>query len=296
MNLYYLKSFYITVKNNSISKAAKELHLTQPGLSLQLQALEKDLGVCLLTRSNKGVMLTEAGQVLFDYADTILSLQESVERDISNITEEKQKLIVGSCKAIGEYALPCSIYVFKNENNHIDIQMEIINTEEVVNSLINRKINLGIVSNEPKNKKLKYKKITSGKLLLVTSLPLVKDVITIDELKSLPLIFREKGSGTRDTVENVLKNNEIDKSDLNIIYELNSMEAIKTSVISGKGISFIPELSIKRELKDGVLKAIEIEGLTFDVEYYLCHLKEYKCATPEMSFEKFIMSSKRGFC
>jgi DNA-binding transcriptional LysR family regulator len=74
------------------------------------------------------------------------------------------------------------------------------------------------------------------------------------------------------------------------------MEAIKTSVISGKGISFIPEMSIKRELKDGLLKSIEIEDVDFIAHYYLNHLKEHKICTQEIEFEKFIMSSKRGFC
>ncbi len=296
MNLYYLKSFYVTVKSNSISKAAKTLHLTQPGLSLQLQSLEKDLGVCLLTRSNKGVELTEAGQVLFDYASTILSLQENVERDISNIKEEKKRLMVGSCKAIGEYALPCSIYVFKNDNENIDIQMDIVNTTDVVQSLESRKVNLGITSGNPNNSKLCSKKITSDRLLLVTSLPLVKDKITLDELAKLPLIFREDGSGTKSIISKTLETHGVKTSDLNVIYELNSMEAIKTSVISGKGISFIPEMSIKRELKDGLLKSIEIEDVDFVAHYYLCHLKTHKICTQEIEFEKFIMSSKRGFC
>ena len=81
MNLQYLRAFYVTVKVNSISKAAKTLHLTQPGLSMQIQSLEKELQVSLLNRSNRGVELTDAGKIVFDYADTILSLQENIERD-----------------------------------------------------------------------------------------------------------------------------------------------------------------------------------------------------------------------
>lgn len=296
MNLYYLKSFCITVKNNSISKAAKTLHLTQPGLSLQLQSLEKDLGVSLLTRSNKGIELTEAGQILYDYANTILSLKENLERDISNIKEEKNSLLVGSCKAVGEYALPCSIYTFKQENGNVDIQLEIINTQNVVDFLENRNINLGITSDKPNSKALNFKKITSDRLLLVTSLPLKKNKITLDELKTLPLILREKGSGTRAYIEKKLLQHSISYCDLKVIYELNSMEAIKTSLISGKGISFIPEMSIKRELKEGLLKALEIEDINFEIEYFLCHLSDYKFGPPELAFEEFIMSSKRGFC
>lgn len=89
MNLQYLKSFYITVKVNSISKAAKILHLTQPGLSMQIRALEKELQVSLLNRSNKGVNLTEAGKIVFDYAGTILSLQENIERDLKTLKAQK---------------------------------------------------------------------------------------------------------------------------------------------------------------------------------------------------------------
>lgn len=296
MNLHYLKSFYVTVKNNSISKAAKILHLTQPGLSLQLQSLEKDLDVTLLIRSNKGVELTEAGQVLFDYASTILSLQENIERDINNIKDDNHNLIVGSCKAIGEFALPCSIYVFKSDNKNVDIQMEIINSKEVIKRLLDRTINLGITSGNPSSDKLLSKKITTDRLLLVTSLPILKDKITIDEFLKLPLIFRESGSGTKSIVLDALSNLGVTKKDLNIIYELNSMEAIKNSVIAGKGISFIPELSIKRELKDGILKTIEIEGLNPNVDYYLNYSKDHKVGNPELEFEKFIMSNKRGFC
>src|SRR3712207_209079 len=94
----------MTVKCNSISKAAKALHVTQPGLSMQLQNLEKELGVSLLNRSNKGVELTEEGKVVFDYANTMLSIQGNIERDLKSLQEEQQRLIIGSCKSVGEYA------------------------------------------------------------------------------------------------------------------------------------------------------------------------------------------------
>lgn len=296
MNLHYLKSFYVTVKHNSISKAARMLHMTQPGLSIQLQTLEKELDASLLIRSNKGVELTEAGKVLFEYASTILSLQDNVEREIKNVTKSKKRLVVGACKAIGEFALPCSIYSFKKEHMDFDIHLEILNTEQVAKELIARNISLGITSGQVPNKELVYKKITSNRLLLTTSIPLIKDKISLDELASLPLIFRERGSGIRKSVLQGLKSHGMDACDLNLVYELNSMEAIKNSVIAGKGISFIPELTIKRELKDGLLKAIEVEGLDLTIDYYLVHAKKNYNSIPESKFESFIMSSRRGFC
>ncbi|MEW9095918.1 MAG: LysR family transcriptional regulator [Clostridiaceae bacterium] len=296
MNIQYLKSFFVTVKLNSISKAAKVLHLTQPGLSMQIQTLEKDLGVSLLNRSNKGVELTEAGKIVFDYANTIISLQDNIERDLTNLKTNKKNLIIGSCKAVGEYALPCSIYVFKQDNKDLNIQLEISNTEDVINNIINRNVNIGIIQSSTANPNIKTQKITSDRLLLVTSLPLMKDKITLEEIKKLPLIFREKGSGVRKNIEDRLSSQDIKTEDLNIIYEFNSMEAIKASVISGKGISFIPELTIKKELREGSLKTIEIEDFEIVSDYYAAYKSDYSLNPYEVQFIKFIKSSKRGFC
>ncbi|KAB3530240.1 LysR family transcriptional regulator [Alkaliphilus serpentinus] len=296
MNLQYLKAFYVTVKLNSISKAAKELHLTQPGLSMQIQSLEKELAVTLLTRSNKGVELTEAGTVVFDYANTILSMQDNIERDLQSLKTNKKDLLIGSCKAVGEYALPCSIYIYKQDHQDVDIHYNIVNSEEVLNSLSDRTINIGILNGYLQKDHIKLEKITSNRLLLVTSLPLVKDKITLEELVKLPLIFREEGSGTRATILESLKAYNIKLKDMNIIYELNSMEAIKTSVIAGKGISFIPELSIKRELRDGVLREIQIEGLNIQSNFYIAYREDHQFTSFEGEFVSFIKSSKRGFC
>lgn len=296
MNLQYLKAFYVTVKLNSISKAAKELHLTQPGLSMQIQSLEKDLEVTLLTRSNKGVKLTEAGQVVFDYANTILSMQDNIERDLKNLKSNKKELLLGSCKAVGEYALPCSIYIYKQEFKDVSINFEIHNTDDIIKSLIDRTINIGILHGNREMNNIKTEKITSDRLVLVTSLPLMKNLISIEEFKKLPLIFREQESGTHQTVKNALLHHDIKIEDLNIIYELNSMEAIKTSVLSGKGISFIPELSIKRELRDGNLKEIKIESLDIFSEFFIAYRTDHALSLHEKEFIRFIKSSKRGFC
>lgn len=259
-------------------------------------SLEKELQVSLLNRSNKGVELTDAGKVVFDYATTMLSLQENIERDLTNLKSDKKHLLIGSCKAVGEYALPCSIYMYKQNNKDVDINLEINNTNAVVKDLVSRTINIGVLHGYKSHEELVIEKITSDRLLLVTSLPLVKDKISTDELLHLPLIFRENGSGTRKTILESMDQLNIKVDDLNIIYELNSMEAIKTSVIASKGISFIPELTIKRELKDGVLKHIQIEGLEIFSDFYIAYRKEHELLPFELDFISFIQSSKRGFC
>ncbi len=124
MNLDYLRSFYITVQCNSISKAAKELHLTQPGLSMQIQNLEDEVGATLLIRSNKGVELTEEGRVVFEHAATMLSLENNIK--ILKIIEKSKTLSIVSCKSLGEYVLPCSIYTFKEIYTDVDVNLKYI--------------------------------------------------------------------------------------------------------------------------------------------------------------------------
>ncbi|HZJ76465.1 MAG TPA: LysR substrate-binding domain-containing protein, partial [Oscillospiraceae bacterium] len=181
---------------------------------------------------------------------------------------------------------------FKNVN----IYFEINNTEDIIKNLLDRTINIGIVHGNIAAENIKTDKITTDRLLLVTPLPLIKDTISLSEFKKLPLIFREEGSGTRRTIEEALLSLDISIEDLNIIYELNSMEAIKTSVLSGKGISFIPELSIKRELRDADLREIKIEGLDISGEFFIAYREDHDLASYEKEFIDFIKSSKRGFC
>jgi len=296
MNLEYLKSFYITVTNNSISKAAKQLHMTQPGLSMQLQALEKDLGVNLLIRSNKGVQITEAGKILFDYASTILSLNDNITRDLDNLKTNKKQLIIGSCKAIGEYSLPCSIYLFKQDNKDLNLSLEVENTTEVINDLLNNSVDLGITQYKSNETELIFEKIVSDDIILITSMPLMKDKITLEELKRLPLIMREEGSGTRRIIKDKLEKSGMNIDDLTVIFELNSNEAIKTSVTSGKGAAFIPKFSVLRELRMKTVQEIEIEGIKLNADYHIAYRKNGELTPEENEFIRFVKSSKRGFC
>ncbi len=296
MNLQYLKSFYITVKLNSISKAAKELHLTQPGLSMQLQALEKELDSNLLIRSNRGVELTEAGKILFDYADTILSLQDNIQRDLSNFKTSKKELFLGACKSIGEHALPCSIYIFKNKHPDIDINFNIYNSREVISRLKDKSINLGIVQEEVSEDGIVAELLGEDPILLVTSSSSHKNSITLDELLQVPLISREKGSGTQRAIQEALNKQSIQCEDLKTMYQLNSMEAIKSSVVSGKGMAFIPKLTIERELYEGTLHVVDVEGLSINSSYYVIYRKKHPFSIYEEAFKKFLKSSDRGFC
>lgn len=297
MNLSYLRSFYITVKCNSISKAAKELHLSQPGLSMQLQSFENEIGSKLLNRSNKGVELTEEGKLVFEFSESMLSLQDNLDRKLKNLKENKSKLSISACKSLGEQILPCSIYTFKEIYFNIDVSMDVDNSTNILKRLQNHDTNIGIIhgiSDIPDN--VITETMMSDKLVLVSGKNSSIDNISINELISLPLILREEGSGTLSVLDKALKKQNLNVNNLNVLLSLNSPESIKSSVVSGRGYTFMPELSIAHELRTGSLKKINIEGLTIPFDYYLALRKNYCLADSEEKFLAFLTSKKRCFC
>lgn len=296
MNLEYLQSFYMTVKNNSISKAAKALHLTQPAVSMQLRNLENEFGTALLIRSNKGVELTEEGKIVFDYADTLLSIQGNIERDIKSLQENIPKLLIGSCKTVGEHALPCSIYTFKHKHKEVDISMTLHNSCDVIEMLKDHTINLGIIQHDPEDETLILQQIISDELVLVGAGNDVPHTVTLDELIEMPLILREQDSGTFKTLCSSLENHALNCDCLNIIYHLNSPGAIKSSLLAGKGFSFLPRLIVSGELKDGSLKEIHVENFQIPAGYFMAQRSKCTLSKHEDMFKDFILSSKRGFC
>lgn len=296
MNLQYLQSFYMAVKYNSISKAAQILHLTQPGLGGQIKSLESELGASLLNRSNKGVELTEEGKVVFNYAETLLSIQGNIKRDLTNLHQDKPKLMIGACKSVGEYALPCSIFTFKHLHEEVNIHMEVINSTEVIQKLQDHTINIGIIQYDPQKEDIITQPIISDELLLVENSRNCPKKISIEELKNIPLILREHNSGTRYIIEKSLKEKGVSIEDLNVIYDLNSPEAIKSSILSGKGSSFLPKLVIAQELKERSIQMVEVEDLRIPFSYYVAYRKNYTLTEYEQMFLDFIISQKRGFC
>jgi len=204
--------------------------------------------------------------------------------------------MIGSCKSVGEYALPCSIFTFKHLHKEVDIKFEVSNSSEVIQKLKDHTINIGIIQYDPKDDDIITQSIISDELLLVGNCIDSPKEISIEELKELPLISREKNSGTRLLAEKALQQKGIDIEDLNIIYDLNSPGSIKSSLLAGKGFSFLPKLIIQQDLKGQCIQTVKIEDLTIPFEYYVASRKKYAFTKYEQMFVDFIISSKRGFC
>lgn len=296
MNLTNLRSFYTTVKNNSISKAAVELHLTQPGLSMQLQALENEIGVKLLNRSNKGVQLTKEGELVYEFSETMLSLENNLHKNLDKLKNKTSTLHISTCKSLGE-SIPCSIYTFKEIHFDIDISMDTDNSSNIIKKLLNHEINIGIIQGiEGINDSIAAIPMLKDKLLLVGAPNSNEDTITLKELLKLPLILRENGSASLTMLKAALKNKNINIKDLNVLISLNTPESIKSSIASGRGYSFLSEVSIAHELRNSTLKKILVEDLDITFDYNIIYRKNYAFNDHEQKFLNFLTSKKRYFC
>lgn len=278
LNLRQLRIFRSVSQEESMSQAAKKLHITQPAISQTISSLEKELSVKLFERLNRRLVLTNTGHILLDYSTRILNLVEETEQtidDISNLAEGK--LRIGASMTIGTYLLPTIINEFQNQHPQLKIEFMIDNTEVIEGMVLENDIDLGLVEGPTPNDNIIREDFFDDHLLLVSAANhpwTKKDKIKPHQLKNEAFIMREKGSGTREVIINTLAQGQLN---CNIIHTLNNIEAIKKAVISNLGVSVLPEISIKEELQDNQLTAVKIEGIEFKRKFnFIYHRDKYK--------------------
>lgn len=300
MNLDYLKSFYWIAQCNSISKASEELHITQPGLSMQLKTLETELGFSLLSRSNKGVLLTAEGEVVYDYAKSIFALEENMYNSIKSLAMKKNTLFIASCETYGSCHLAANICNFKEIHSGLDISMDTYSTDKVIEKILNHDYNIGIIKGacETEAKDLiEQTKFYDDEIVLCVNPSYSKDEIKVKEVKRIPLIMGNSESGTHKMVKEFLNNNGMDISDLQVMIYSNCTEIIKSSILNSCSASFVSKSCIQKELDNNLVKIIKINNVDnlddLRFSYYIINRKQYKLNLYEQGFFDFIMSKNK---
>jgi DNA-binding transcriptional LysR family regulator len=263
MEDHKLKVFCTVAETKSFSKTSEIIHLTQPAVSLQIQALEEIYETKLFDRSSSTVTLTPAGEVLYKYAKEILGLYANVEKVIGEITGlVKGSISIGASSTIGNYLLPGVITDFKKAHLKIKIHLLVGNTKRVVDMLNSGSIDVGLVEGEVSRQKMVVEKLIPDELLLVVPAhhPWAKKKdISISELTKEPFIFREGGSGTRQMIEMFFSKYGISPNNMKVAMVLGSTEAIKEAVENGLGVSILSRWAVRKELKYGTLQLLRIK-------------------------------------
>ncbi len=293
MQDFRLKVFRTVAEKLNFTNAAEVLFLTQPAVTLQIKTLEEDLGVKLFDRAGGKVKLTEAGEVLLDYAARITDLYNEAETAVGVlIGEERGKLSIGASTTIAQYVLPALLGEFLVYHPRVELSMIGANTENIVNALNEKRITLGLVEGPVGRNDLKTARFIEDEIVAVIAADhkLAKNSkINFKQLAELPQIWREQGSGTRRVVEDALKHAKLKLRDFKIAMELDSTEAIKSAVEANLGIGFVSRWALSREIELGSLKIINIEKLQIKRQFNFVYPRTPQLERTAESFLRFAL-------
>ena len=267
------------VETGSFTKAAGRFFLSQPSLTKQIQNLEQAAGTRLVNRGSAGISLTPEGQILCDYAKRILRLREDAKDRIERIKDQEAGHIYISASTIpATYILPRLLGHLKKTYPDMQVHIQTHDSEETLQIVLNDQAEFGFIGKAPVNKKLIVDRLWQDRLVLAVPIdhPLVKHgTTTVEELAGVPFIVRERGSATRDIVEDCFQSHfGIDFSRFNVVCEMGSSEAVKEAILAGLGVSILSVFAIERELKQGMLATVDISDCTVERYFYLIYKKQ----------------------
>lgn len=273
---FRLKVFYTVALRHNFTKAATELYITQPAVSKHIQELEETYKTKLFERNGSKIALTPAGEILLKHTKSIFEIYRKIDFDMSSFSSERQGLLrLGSSTTISQYIISPVLARFHQKQQDIKVNLLNGNTEQIENALINKEIEIGIVEGQSKNQSIKYIPFLKDELVLVCSNknPLVEqNEITVDDLKSMKFITRERGSGTLEVIEFALKQVGVKLSDLQIEMQLGSTESIKSYLLNSDCFAFMSIHAVDKELKNKELIVLDVEKLSVERYFYIITL------------------------
>lgn len=301
MENFRLRVFRTVAEEASFRRAAERLHLSQPAVSQQIHALEEELGVVLFDRGKGRIALTDAGTVLLGYARKGARLaaeaQAALERTRGEVAGE---LRIGASMTVTQYFLPRVLGAFLQQHPHIQFSVKSANTEHIVEALAQGEIDLALIEGPVSSREVFRQPVLEDRMVLIVGRRspwpqksgVEKPLVPVHALKEVPLIMRERGSGSRRVVELALRRAGLPWRELRIAMELDSIVAIISAVEEGLGAGFVSEWAIRKEVRLGTVRVIPVEGLDIRRNFTLIRAIGPTPTGPAGAFERFILAQK----
>ncbi len=287
---FRLQVFQTVARRLSFTKAAAELYISQPAVTKHIHELERYFKVKLFDRRGPGIQLTPAGETLFQYTEQLFAVYRNLEFEMNSLSKKHQgKLRLGASTTIAQYVLPPVLAAFHKKFPDIQIKLITGNTEQIENALKDHDIDLGIIEGRSKNTSTKYTEFIKDEIVLVSSVNNLfarKEIIQPKELKNIPLLMREPGSGTLEVIAHALKKAGLTLRDLKIEMQLAGTESMKTYLWHSNCMAFLSIHSILNELKKNEFRIIDIKGMNLERYFYFIQLHGQLETLPEL-FLKF---------
>jgi len=273
MDLWRLDIFCHVVDTRSFSEAGRRVHISQPTVSSHIRELEAHFQCRLIDRLAKAAVPTRAGELLYTYARRLLTLRDETESALAQFQGQiKGRVLVGGSTIPGAYVWPRLIGGFTMRHPQVQVQLTIGDTRAVTDRVRDGRVDFGIVGAPSDHRDVDQTLLMADPLRVVVPGPhpwAGRDRISFDELCEEPFIMRETGSGTRQTMGEMLAAADMPMERLRVVAEMGSTEAVIQGILGGVGISIISEIAVSSQLAGGALAAVRIDGLDMIRRFYL---------------------------
>ena len=285
--LHQLQVFLKITQTQSITKAAEELYLTQPAVSIQLKNLQDQFEIPLTEVVGRKLFITDFGKEIAEAAEKILNEVYAINYKTMAHKGKLTGRLKISVVSTGKYVMPYFLSDFITRNEGIELMMDVTNRAKVIESLEKNEVDFSLVSVLPDNLKVENIELLRNKLFLVanTKNKFAKKIYDKSIFEELPLIYREQGSGTRLVMERFIEEN---KLPVRKKMELTSNEAVKQAVIAGLGCSIMPLIGIKNELLQDNLQIIPVKDFPITSVWNLVWMKNKNFSPVAAAFLKYI--------
>ena len=268
MHLEYFDYFYKVAKVKSISKVAVETNISQPALSQQISKFEETIGYKLLDRSNKGVKLTNQGEIVYQYAENILKTYNSMIEDLKLNEIENRNLKVEACWPISDFILPEIIGDLKRKYSNVDLKLCSDNFDNIYHDVENNVFEFGITYKKYSRKSVNNSDVNvfdigvDSLVLLANTNYDIPDEITVQELKNYPLIFVDDKLGIMNVVLDYLADNGCEG--IQVDFETDSVITVINYLLTRNAMTFLPYLACKKYVDNGYMKVIRLRNFSYN--------------------------------
>jgi DNA-binding transcriptional LysR family regulator len=294
VTLRQMRVFAAVARYRSFTKAARELHLTQPAISQQIKLLEAEVGLPLLEHIGRQIHLTAAGDELLRYASQVTELLREAGESLAAMRGLKRGVLKLGAVSTAKYFAPSLLSEFAPQYPEVTIRFTVGNREEIIQQLASNDIDLVIMGRPPRELITVAEPFAKHPLVIIAppNHPLAsKRRIPLQRLGSENFIIREEGSGTRASMEHVFKEHGVP---IRASMEVSSNETIKQAVMAGMGISFISIHTVALELAAGKLIILNVAGLPLIRDWFVIHLRDKQLSPITAAFRSFLLENGAG--
>lgn len=283
----YRDDVFLTVAENlSFSKASEDLFISQPAVSRHIKELESKLNIALFERKGNKIYLTKAGKLTYGYLKKIKQQYRELEFELGRLNDTfKGVLRIGASSTISQYLIPKVLAAFHKRYPKIELYLFNGNSFEMEQKLLENEIDLALVENESSQSNIKYIDFLDDEIHIVTGSTSVyakRRYLSTEDFKQIPIVLREKGSGTLEVIQKALAKQTINVDKLNILIHLGSTEAIKNFLSDFDGIALVSEKAIEQELRLKSIVKLTIKNLNLNRKFRIATRQGHESLSPKL--------------